>query len=104
MWYLTLSVAYAQELGQLRVLVVDHEDELPIRGVPLQLSGEPLIGGVQDKVTDADGVVLFSEIPAGLYRLVSYSPDFGGVTIENIQIVGGRATQQRVELRACEIV
>jgi hypothetical protein len=104
MWWLPLSVAFAQELGQLQVVAVDDEDGLPVHKVTLTLSGEALIGGVQERLTDESGVALFTEIPPGLYRVEAAKSDFGNVAYENIQVHGGRTTQQLVRMREYEIV
>jgi hypothetical protein len=97
---LATTPALAQTQGQLRILVVDDVEELPINGVTLQLSGETLIGGVQEKQSDANGEALFSELPPGLYRIVASKADFGGVTLENIQVNINRTTQQVVKMTA----
>ncbi|MEZ4239248.1 MAG: TonB-dependent receptor [Myxococcota bacterium] len=85
--------------GQLRVVVSD-EDELPIPGVNLELTGESLIGGLQEKASDGEGVALFVELPPGVYRLVASKAGFGGVTIEGIQVNLNRTTIQAVTLQA----
>ncbi len=95
---LALSMpAWAQTSGTIRASVVD-DTGLPIPGGTLSLSGVSLIGGVQERQTDANGMALFVELPAGRYRLVAAKGGFGGVTLEGIVVIIGRETKQTVEM------
>jgi len=89
--------AWALTTGTLRVTVVDT-DELPIPGVSLELTGDALIGGKQQKSTDANGGASFVELPPGTYRLVVEKAGFKGVTLEGIDININRTTPQNVTL------
>ena len=91
------TTAWAQTTGTIRVAVVD-DPGLPIPGVSLSLSGESLIGGVQERSSDENGAALFVELPAGRYRLVASKGGFGGVTLEGIVVIIGRETKQTVEM------
>jgi hypothetical protein len=77
--------------GALRVVVAD-EDEVPIPGTTLELSGEALIGGVQQRETDMTGEVLFTDLPPGEYALVVTKAWFGGVTYDGILVCAARTT------------
>jgi hypothetical protein len=90
--------AWALTTGTLRVTVVDDE-ELPVPGASLELSGETLIGGKQQKSTDADGNSVFNDLPPGQYRLVVVKAGFQGVTLEGIQIDVNRTYQQNVTMK-----
>lgn len=89
--------------GQLRVEVVDDAELLPVDGVALQLSGETLIGGTRSQITGADGLSTFTELPPGIYRLVSSKAGFRSVTIEGISVTGNRTTVQAVRLTPAEV-
>lgn len=99
---LIASPALALTTGSLRVTVVGT-DELPIPSVSLALTGDTLIGGVQEKETDANGEAYFTELPPGTYKLVVTKPGFGGTTIENIQVLLNRVTPVPVRLEAGNI-
>lgn len=96
---LIAAPGWAQTNGQLRIVVVDDQEGLPINGVTLSVSGEALIGGVQERPSDANGEALFAELPPGLYRLVAEKAGFRGATIEGIQVNINRTAQQEVRLR-----
>lgn len=101
MWSL-FSLAFAGDLGQLSVTLIEDELELTIPNRTVTLSSD-MSDASQERVSDADGEILFDELPPGLYRLVvPSSGDFGGVTIENIQVAADRQTQQIVRLRPVE--
>jgi hypothetical protein len=89
--------AWAQTTGALRVGTVD-DTGLPIPGVTLLLTGESLIGGTQERTSDAEGAALFVQLPAGRYRLSAQKAGFTGVTIENLQVSIGREVRQQVVL------
>ncbi|MEQ1500866.1 MAG: TonB-dependent receptor plug domain-containing protein [Myxococcota bacterium] len=91
--------AWALTTGQLRVVVVDEEMELPIAEVSIELTGENLIGGMQQRTTDENGEVLFTELPPGLYRVLAGKDGWNGLTVEGIQINLNRTTIQNVKLR-----
>lgn len=88
----------AQALGILRVTVRDEEMDLSIPGALVALSGEALIGGVQERLSDQSGEALFSEIPPGVYQVVVSKEGFGGTTMEGIQVQPERTTAQTVTL------
>jgi len=94
---LVSTPAWALTTGSLRVTVVDDFD-LTIPGVTLTLSGETLIGGEQEWVTDDSGQFLFTALPPGEYKLVVVRAGFRGVTIDGIQIDVNRTAQQKVVL------
>lgn len=89
--------AWAQTTGQLRVQVVD-EMELPVPGVALTLTGETLIGGKQERSTNANGEVLFVELLPGGYEVVAVKAGFATVTVQNIQVNINRTTVQVVRM------
>jgi hypothetical protein len=99
---LASAPAWALTTGSLRVTVTD-DMELSIPGVALTLSGETLIGGKQERVTDANGQHLFTALPPGTYRLSVVKAGFKGVTIDGIQVDVNRTTQQRVVMEVGEI-
>ncbi|MEQ1565575.1 MAG: TonB-dependent receptor [Myxococcota bacterium] len=92
--------AWAITTGQLRVVVVDDEMELPVPSVTLTLAGENLIGGVQERASDANGEALFTELPPGIYSLRATKSGFAGVTIEGIPIDLNRTRVQQIKLSA----
>jgi Ca-activated chloride channel family protein len=85
--------ALAQGLGQLRVIVVDDAEQLPVAGATLALSGSLL-------TSDANGEVLFTELLPGPYELVVSKAGFGQVTLESLQVNPNRTTTQIVHLVA----
>jgi hypothetical protein len=92
--------AWAATTGELRIVVVDDDMQLPIPDVTLRLSGETLIGGVQEKNTDANGEAMFVELPPGLYRVEAAKAAFSGVTLEGIQVNINRTAIQTITLKA----
>jgi hypothetical protein len=91
--------AWAQTTGSLRVLVEDN-DGYEIPSVTLRLSGEGMIGGMQERVTDENGTFLFVELlPGTQYRLEATKEGFQGVTVEQIAINISRETKLVVEMR-----
>ncbi|MBX2797208.1 MAG: carboxypeptidase regulatory-like domain-containing protein [Myxococcales bacterium] len=90
--------SWAQTTGQLRITVVDTEMQLEIPQVTLRLEGENLIGGVQERQTNALGQFLFTELPPGNYNLEASKGGFGGVTVRDIRINISRTTPLTVEL------
>lgn len=89
--------AAAQSAGQLMVVVIDPEG-LPIANASLQLSGQTLIGGVQERSSDAYGEALFSGLPAGWYNLTTTKSGFNGVNVDNIRVDAGRTATQFVRM------
>jgi len=98
---LVATPAWALTTGSLRVTVVDDMD-LTIPGVTLTLSGETLIGGEQERVTDDSGQHLFTALPPGSYKLVVVKGGFRGVTVDGLQIDVNRTTQQKVVMEVGE--
>src|SRR5690606_16057755 len=90
--------AWAQTTGQLRVQVVDSDMELPIPSVAVTLTGDSLIGGKQEKTTDANGEVSFIELLPGVYEVVAVKAGFDTVTVQNIQVNINRTAVQVVRM------
>jgi len=94
---LVATPAWALTTGSLRVTVEDDMG-LTIPEVTLTLSGENLIGGEQERLTDTNGQHLFTALPPGSYKLVAVRSGFRGVTVDGIQIDVNRTKQQTITM------
>jgi len=90
--------AWALTTGTLKVSVVD-DTEVPLKGVSLELSGDTLIGGKQQKNTDANGGASFVELPPGTYKLIVELAGYKGMTFEGIEININRTALQNVTMQ-----
>lgn len=90
--------AWAQTTGQLRVQVVDSDMELPIPSVAVTLTGDSLIGGKQERNSDANGEVSFIELLPGVYEITAVKAGFQTVTVRNIQVNINRTVVQVVKM------
>ncbi|MBW1881321.1 MAG: carboxypeptidase regulatory-like domain-containing protein, partial [Deltaproteobacteria bacterium] len=94
---LIAAPALALTEGTLRGAVLD-EDTLPIPGVNLTLSSEALIGGAQERLTDAHGSFHFVGLPPGEYQITASKAGFQAVTVTHLQVNVNRTTIQNITL------
>ena len=98
-WLLTVATtAMAVTTGSIRGTALD-EDGLPIPGVLVIISSENLIGGQQERESDAGGEFSFVELPPGAYELTAIKGGFTSVTYTGIVVQVGRTATQVVEMR-----
>lgn len=84
--------------GDLRGVVVDDAD-LAIPGVTVVAESPNLIGGAQQRQTDAEGNFSFSDLPPGIYSLTASKSGFGQVKKTQIQVSIGRTTTVTIQMR-----
>lgn len=85
--------------GQIKGQVVD-DSGLAIPDALITLSSPSLIGGQQQRTSDADGAFSFVELPPGQdYKVLTQKQGFGAVTKENVQVALGRTTTVLVEMK-----
>jgi hypothetical protein len=85
--------------GRLKVVVTDNSEfELPIPESNVTLTGASLIGGKQERLSDANGEVAFVELLPGSYEIVVSSAGFTGVTVRGIRVDVNRTNLQQVKL------
>lgn len=84
--------------GDVRGTVVD-DSGLAIPGVTVRLESAALIGGAQQRDTNADGEFNFTELPPGTYTLVASKSGFGQVRKTGVVVSIGRSTSVTVEMK-----
>jgi len=92
--------SYAQvTTGGLKIVVTDDSEfELPIAEASVVLTGESLIGGQQERLTDANGEVQFVQLLPGSYDASVTRSGFAGVTLRGVEIKVNRTSVQYVSL------
>ena len=86
--------------GGLKVVVTDDSEfELPIADAMVVLTGESLIGGKQERLTDANGEVQFVQLLPGAYDAAVTRAGFAGVTLRGVEVKVNRTSVQYVSLR-----
>ena len=85
--------------GRLKVVVTDNSEfELPIPESTVTLTGSSLIGGKQERLSDANGEVVFVELLPGSYDVAVSSAGFTGVTVRGIRVDVNRTNLQQIKL------
>jgi hypothetical protein len=94
------GTAYASATaGQIKGQVLD-DSGLAIPDALVTLSSPSLIGGSQQRTSDADGEFTFVELPPGSdYKLLAQKQGFGAVTKEGVIVSLGRTTNVTVEMK-----
>jgi hypothetical protein len=98
---LSSEIAFAQTTGQIRGIVMD-EDELPIPGIVVELTGVKLIGGTQTRTTDGEGNYKFVELPPGPYNVTAKKPGWSTVTATGVVVKVSRSTSQDLRMRPAQ--
>jgi hypothetical protein len=91
------SLAFATTTGALKGVTSDLTG-LPIPGVTVTLSGVGMIGGSQERVSDANGAFNFVQLLPGEYELTAAKTGFKAVTLKGIQISVNRTMVQNITL------
>lgn len=78
--------------GRLRIEVLSGEDQTPLSGARVYISGTPL-----DLVTDDKGGVDV-ELATGSYSVSVLHPDHATRTIDGVEVIADRETVRRIEL------
>jgi hypothetical protein len=96
---LVAAPAWAMTTGTLKLVVTDDtEFEMPVPNATVTLTGASLIGGAQERSTDANGNASFSELLPGQYDIRVVKAGFAGVSVNGISIDVNRNTTQMVAL------
>jgi hypothetical protein len=92
--------SYAQvTTGGLKIVVTDDSEfELPIAEAAVTLTGSSLIGGQQERLTDANGEVQFVQLLPGTYDASVTRSGFAGVTLRGVEIKVNRTSVQYVSM------
>jgi hypothetical protein len=96
---LAAQVGLAQERdGSVRIEVVSAETRRPLAGVSVTVA--PRRGETTTGLTDAEGIVQFKQLGAGLYGVSAGRAGLLSVTEPSVRIVRRKMTPLRLELRA----
>ncbi|MFZ5478447.1 MAG: TonB-dependent receptor [Myxococcota bacterium] len=91
--------AYASATaGTIKGVAVD-DGGLAIPGVLVTLTSPSLIGGSQQRTTDAEGNFLFVELPPGGYELLAQKQGFSVVRKTGLEVSIGRTVQVTIEMQ-----
>jgi hypothetical protein len=91
----------SRETGAIRGVVTD-EQNAPLPGVSVTLSGTKLMG-IRTFVTDANGEYRFPALPPGEYQLKAALPGFGTVVNEKIRLTTTVTLSLDIQMKAAAI-
>jgi hypothetical protein len=96
-----LAFSQSRETGAIRGVVTD-EQNTPLPGVNMTLSGENLMG-VRAFITDANGEFRFPALPPGEYKLQAELTGFGTVVREKIRLTTTTTLTLDMQLKAAAV-
>ncbi len=91
---LSAGLLRAQERGSLKVKVIDANEKLPLPTVKVTVTGMR-----KAAVTNAEGIFLAEDLPAGTYRVVFELAGFLTETRKDVSIRAGETTELEVAMR-----
>jgi hypothetical protein len=93
--------ALAQQTGTIKGVTID-DGGLAVPGVLMTVESPNLIGGTQQRETDAQGRFLFTKLPPGVYMVRAEMAGFSTVEYPNIQVLLGRTVALTVDMKLLE--
>lgn len=93
-WWPLCAAAQQSDVGQIRIVVVDQQSKAPVGLARVLLTG-PVIAS---ELTGANGQVLFTDVPDGIYRARVLKGGYAEVTSPQFEVIEGRAIEVSVSL------